>query len=91
MSSKPSRVDKPDAGKPEVKAPTFVAEIVSPRPAKVARPDFTEHLWKGKVRVWRCVRCGHNENTRDDIVLHVVAHYPVAERTSALERLMKEK
>lgn len=48
--------------------------------------------WKGKVKVFVCETCNFSTSTsRDDMVLHIVGHYPESMQESVLTELMKEK
>jgi hypothetical protein len=51
---------------------------------------FEKVLWRGIVPVYKCLTCGHCENLKDDIILHVVTHEPEKERAKLFEKLIKE-
>jgi len=53
-------------------------------------PTFVTRRWKGVLDVYECQVCFRQFNLRDDVILHVVAHYPEAEQETALDRFMKE-
>ena len=77
--SKPEKPKKPE--------PKKVEPVV--KKAEPKKPLFTEVKWKGIKKVYRCEKCGWNEDTKDQMILHVLEHFPVPEREKILERLVK--
>ena len=51
---------------------------------------FVKIMWKGIVPVYKCVSCGHCENKKDDIILHVLIHVDESKRNKLFEKLAKE-
>lgn len=51
---------------------------------------FTREMWKGVKEVFKCARCGQFRNTRDEMIEHVLLHFPKSEQESILEKLLKE-
>jgi hypothetical protein len=47
--------------------------------------------WKGVKDVFKCSRCETCRDTRDEMVEHVLLHFPANEREAIFEELMKEK
>lgn len=57
------------------------------------RPEvkpYEKVMWKGVIPVYKCKTCGHCENVKDDIILHIVNHAPEKDRGKLFEKLMKE-
>lgn len=52
---------------------------------------FTSVMWKGVKEVFKCATCGECRDTRDEIVEHVLLHFPKGEQERIFEELMKEK
>ena len=61
-------------------------------PSVVVKPEvkFEKVMWKGVVPVYKCKSCGHCENKKDDIILHVVRHALEKDQAKLFEKLMKE-
>jgi len=51
---------------------------------------FTREMWKGVKEVLKCAKCGQFRNTRDEMIEHVLLHFPKSEQESILEKLLKE-
>lgn len=50
---------------------------------------FTREMWKGVKEVLKCA-CGEFRDTRDEMIEHVLLHFPKSEQESILEKLLKE-
>lgn len=55
-----------------------------------AQVYFTREMWKGVKEVFKCARCGAFRDTRDEMIEHVLLHFPKSEQESILEKLLKE-
>lgn len=51
---------------------------------------FTREMWKGVKEVLKCAKCGEFRDTRDEMIEHVLLHFPKSEQESILEKLLKE-
>lgn len=47
--------------------------------------------WKGVKTVFRCCKCGAFRDTRDEMIEHILFHYPLSEQERVLNQLVKEK
>lgn len=65
-------------------------ELKSIEGAQPEQELFSEAPWKGTVNVYICNTCTHCTMKKDDIILHVVSHFPEAERSAMLDKLLKE-
>jgi hypothetical protein len=52
---------------------------------------YTEHTWKGVIKVYRCFQCNHCDEDEGDIQLHVITHYPESDKENILNKMLKEK
>lgn len=79
------------------KADNFIGMLID-NPQKeaqsvAAKPEvkpYEKVMWKGIIPVYKCKTCGHCENVKDDIILHVVTHALEKDRAKLFEKLMKE-
>ena len=59
-----------------------------------ARREFWEVTkWKGVVDVLKCRNCGHcesGEDKKDQMILHVITHFPKSEQDKLFNKLVKE-
>jgi hypothetical protein len=59
-----------------------------------ARREFWEVTkWKGVMDVLKCKNCGHSESgedKKDQMILHVITHFPKSEQNKMFEKLVKE-
>ncbi len=70
----------------EAKAPESVQET---KPAE-EKVYYTKEYWKKDIYVYRCAVCGHCENKKDNIILHVLTHVPECDKNKVLDILAKE-
>jgi ferredoxin len=80
---------EPKSQEPEVEPKKVDEPEVEPKKAKVEKLLYEEVMWKGVKKVYRCIECGWCEDEKDDMVLHVLYHFPVLERDKILERMVK--
>jgi len=59
-----------------------------------ARREFWEVTkWKGVMDVLKCRNCGHSESgedKKDQMILHVITHFPKSEQDKLFNKLVKE-
>jgi len=55
------------------------------------KPLYKDYLWKGVKTVYLCEKCSYNNESEDDMKLHVLTHYPEKDREKILNQLTKEK
>jgi len=84
-------LETPEVGseEPEVivsKQPIEPEVIVSMQPAE----HYTSLLWAGIKTVYACAICGRQEDSEDDMRLHVLTHYPDSEHENILNELVKD-
>lgn len=60
-----------------------------PKPAE-EKIYYTKENWKKDIDVYRCAVCGHCENKKDNIILHVLIHVPECDKNKVLDYLTKE-
>lgn len=78
-----------DEKKPD---PEFILPVVEEPEEPAAQTVYYEPvMWKNIKPVFRCVKCGANRDTQDDMILHVVSHLPADEQLKIFDQLMKEK
>jgi hypothetical protein len=58
-------------------------------PASGAQVYFETVMWKDMLPVYKCSHCGSFYNLREDIVSHVLLHYPPEDR-EGIARKLKE-
>jgi hypothetical protein len=46
--------------------------------------------WKGVKDVLKCKNCGHFEDDKDQMILHVITHFPKSEQEKMFNKLVKE-
>lgn len=68
--------------------PLPAASEPEPQPAK---EYYTLQSWKGKVDVYMCSQCAACITKEDDMILHVVGHYPEPEKSRLLDELVQAK
>jgi len=64
--------------------------IVPDVKAEVRREFWEVVTWKGVKDVLRCKNCGHNEDDKDRMILHVITHFPASEQNKLFDKLVKE-
>jgi formylmethanofuran dehydrogenase subunit E len=69
------------------KAKSVVPEVV-PKPPAVHH--YTIEKWKKVKSVYKCSKCGEFRDTKDEMVLHVLSHYP-DKQDIILDQLLQEK
>lgn len=74
----------PERANPE---PLETAEAASEPQPKY----FTRAMWKNTLEVFKCVRCSEFRNTKDEMIDHILLHYPREEQERVLEELVLEK
>jgi len=47
--------------------------------------------WGGTIYIAVCSFCGKQADSEDDMILHVLNHYPGKDRDKILDKLVKEK
>lgn len=73
-------LETPEAGSQEPEV------IVSKQPIE----HYTKVLWAGIKTVYACAQCNRQEDSEDDMRLHVLTHYPESEHENILNELVKE-
>ncbi len=71
-----------------------VSKEVIPHKEIMAHPTYyVPYKWHGVQDGWKCAypNCDLFETSKDDIILHVLTHYPAEAREKLLDKLMKEK
>jgi hypothetical protein len=64
-----------------------IVEDVKPE----ARREFWQVTsWKGVKNVLKCKNCGHCEDDKDQMILHVITHFPKSEQEEMFNKLVKE-
>ena len=53
--------------------------------------DYEMRMWSGVIPVFVCSKCGRQMDSEDDMMLHIVGHYPKEEREIVLNRLVKDR
>ena len=56
----------------------------------ILRPLFLPTLWNGILPTFRCESCGYCDESKDEMILHVLTHVPERDRNALLDRLTKE-
>ena len=56
-------------------------------PASGTQLYFETVMWKDVLPVYKCSHCGVFYNEREDIVSHVLSHYPAEERQGIAGKL----
>lgn len=80
-------------GKQEVALQEVLADMrANPHPAgEVAQEKyFTAESWKGVKTVFKCAKCETFRDTRDEMIEHVLLHYPKDEQEKIFNQLVKE-
>lgn len=54
------------------------------------KPLYEPVMWKGVKEVFKCSNCGHCEDRKDDIIVHVIKHVPDGKKAAVLDSLVKE-
>jgi hypothetical protein len=77
---------------PEIETVTEKAIVADVKPE--ARREFWEVTkWKGVMDVYKCKNCGHSESgedKKDQMILHVITHFPKSEQDNLFNKLVKE-
>ena len=60
--------------------------IVSKQPQE---EHYTNLLWAGIKTVYACAKCGRQEDSEDEMRLHVLTHYPESQHNQILDQLVK--
>ena len=76
-----SFIETPEAGSQEPEV------IVSKQPQV---EHYTNVLWAGIKTVYACALCDRQEDSEDDMRLHVLKHYPESQHNQILNELVKE-
>jgi Zn ribbon nucleic-acid-binding protein len=76
--------------------PTLEVETIQEKaqgvPDKQAEVYFEQTKWHGVIPTFRCVACGHCDESRDSMVLHVVEkHVTGKNKERVLNQLIKER
>lgn len=79
------RTEITSAADSEVKATTEY-ESALPEPSEA----YSTAQWRGTLNVYICNICMHCSMHEDDMKIHVVSHYPEAQRAGILDKLVKE-
>jgi len=66
-------------------------EITSTIVKEKNKPLYKDYLWKGVKIIYLCEKCPYNNESEDDMKLHVITHYPEKDREKILNQLTKEK
>ena len=78
-----SEQETPEAGRIE---PEVIESERSP-----TYDDYIEkRLWAGVKTVYVCRSCGRQEDDEDDMILHILSHFPENEREKILDILVKD-
>ena len=56
-----------------------------------AQPLYQKVHWKGNTYTHVCTKCFTNIFDQDDMILHVVKHFPDSQQPAMLDKLLKEK
>ena len=82
MEAEISEQETPEAGRIE-------PEVIHSTPTY---EDYIEkRLWAGVKTVYVCRSCGRQEDDEDDMILHILSHFPENEKESLLNILIKEQ
>lgn len=82
MDAEISEQETPEAGRIE-------PEVIHSTPTY---EDYIEQrLWAGVKTVYVCRSCGRQEDDEDDMILHILSHFPEDEKESLLNILIKEQ
>ena len=86
MDAENPEQETPEAGrdKPEVIKGKAVIESLR------AEKPYSVRLWAGKIPVYVCNRCKVQMDSEDQIILHVVKHYPKNQQNDVFDFLVKE-
>jgi hypothetical protein len=55
------------------------------------KKPYTKALWKNDTYTYVCNECQVNYSDEDDMIMHVIKHYPLADQSSVMDKLIKEK
>jgi hypothetical protein len=67
--------------------------IVADVKPEVRREYWEVTKWKGVMDVLKCRNCGHSESgedKKDQMILHVITHFPKSEQEKLFNKLVKE-
>ena len=63
-----------------------------PAPVKAeVKRYYRPVMWKDIKEVCRCEECGQCRDTQDEIILHILLHYPPKEQEKLFNKLIGEK
>jgi hypothetical protein len=57
---------------------------------KVAEVYYTRETWRGIKEVYKCARCGIFRDGVDEMIEHVILHYPLNQQQDLFDKLIKE-
>ncbi|PKO03042.1 MAG: hypothetical protein CVU43_04485 [Chloroflexi bacterium HGW-Chloroflexi-5] len=76
--------------------PEYVEQVEEPvktesskQPEDTSKPVLWEEVtWAGVKKVFRCVKCGEFRDTKDDMIMHVVSHFPEEKQNQIFDQLV---
>jgi hypothetical protein len=73
--------------------PTQEAEPAPVKQAEEVNQYFTSVMWKDTLEVFKCLQCDTDRNYIDEMIEHVLTHYPPEAQENLLAELLtlKEK
>lgn len=91
MAKKKKGTEKEIEAIEEIKEPeeTKPAKAEIKLPPKNDQLPYEERMWKGIKKVFMCKECEHFEDSKDEIILHVLKHAPMDEREQLFNELMR--
>lgn len=76
------------------KEPEVTTNLKQPRKAVIesltAPGSYSVRMWRGKIPVYVCDFCGLQRDSKDDMILHVVGHYPKNKQEKVFDYLVKD-
>lgn len=90
---KPEKVEEKQDEQPveaEIKAQKDVEAAAPPQEVEKKKTYFDVLMWKGVKEVYRCAECGRQHDHKDDLILHIINHYPPDKRMAVMNELLKE-
>jgi hypothetical protein len=58
--------------------------------AQVTKDRYKKVLWKNVVPVYVCQVCGKNDNSEDEMILHVLTHEPDKKQEKILNEILEK-
>jgi len=58
---------------------------------QVSKDRYKVVMWKNKIPVYVCEVCGRNEDSEDEMILHVLKHEPEEKQEKILTKMLDEK